>query len=264
MVRKPDGRELLSARKPDGRELLEVRDGEGRIAWEAIPDDDPIGSPSAFWAFDEGSGSTLADHEGSRDGTIFGAAWIHGGSSHQFSGDGYGGAFLTFDGTDDYVDLGSFEFPNTNQNFTFVTWLYFGDAGGGSQSALGSDNSAWLHHSGSENRLYCRSTREVSPRPTVIPEADLQGDTWYMAWMRRDGDILSGGYNDVGEVGSGDVSGSTQADEAYTFGARPDPEPPDLTQAFEGGIDYAVAYDYVLSDSDLATLYSNTRDNYTE
>ena len=51
----------------------------------------------AEWHFDEGVGSVLADSSGNgNDGVIHGATWVEG---------TYGGA-LSFDGVDDYVDVG--------------------------------------------------------------------------------------------------------------------------------------------------------------
>jgi len=51
------------------------------------------------WDTDEGSGSTLTDTIGSLDGSINGATWT--------TGEGTGGVYLDYDGTDDFVDFGS-------------------------------------------------------------------------------------------------------------------------------------------------------------
>ena len=60
----------------------------------------------AYWDFDEGTGSTAHDSENGYDGVINGATWTTGVS----------GNALSFDGTDDYVEVNcetgtSFNFP---------------------------------------------------------------------------------------------------------------------------------------------------------
>lgn len=59
----------------------------------AIPD-----SAIHRWKYSEGSGTTTADSIGTADGTINGATWV--------SGTWQGGNALSFDVTDDYVDVG--------------------------------------------------------------------------------------------------------------------------------------------------------------
>ena len=63
----------------------------------------PINAPSrglmAYWAFDEGSGTTAGDSSGhGYDGTIVGATWVSHSSGHA----------LEFDGTNDYVQMDAY------------------------------------------------------------------------------------------------------------------------------------------------------------
>ena len=51
------------------------------------------------WNTDEAEGTTLTDAIGELDGTINGATWT--------SGEGAGDVYLSYDGTDDYTDLGA-------------------------------------------------------------------------------------------------------------------------------------------------------------
>jgi len=71
---------------------------------------EPIPNLIAHWTFDEGSGTTAYDSVGDNHGTIYGAQWTTG----QIDG------ALSFDGVDDYVDIG-----NINENgYTILFWMY--------------------------------------------------------------------------------------------------------------------------------------------
>lgn len=59
----------------------------------------PVGTPFAWWPMDEGSGSTVADNEGTHDGAWNGSGWT--------SGTWIGDYALDGDGTDDYIDTTS-------------------------------------------------------------------------------------------------------------------------------------------------------------
>jgi len=85
-------------------------------------------TPLAIFHFDEGSGSTASDSSGNNyDGTTNGNPVWKIDSSECISGN-----CLEFDGTDDYVDLGSanesaFDFPDTQ--FTIAGWVKFNGLG---------------------------------------------------------------------------------------------------------------------------------------
>ncbi|MHC4456605.1 MAG: LamG-like jellyroll fold domain-containing protein, partial [Planctomycetota bacterium] len=68
------------------------------------------GTAVAYWRFDEGSGSTAHDLVGGNDGTIYGAQWTTG---------KIGGA-LSFDGINDYVDLGDLDLSGS---FSLAFWM---------------------------------------------------------------------------------------------------------------------------------------------
>jgi hypothetical protein len=69
----------------------------------------------ASYSFDEGSGTMLTDSSGnSNDGTINGATWTTG---------KYGGG-LSFDGIDDFIDLGTFDLTSWNSMSAFA-WVKF-------------------------------------------------------------------------------------------------------------------------------------------
>ncbi|MHC4160308.1 MAG: LamG domain-containing protein, partial [Planctomycetota bacterium] len=69
----------------------------------------------SFWEFDEGSGATAYDSAGDNDGTVYGATWTTG----KFDG------ALSFDGTDDYVNVSHSNGlnPGTWWSFTVCGWI---------------------------------------------------------------------------------------------------------------------------------------------
>lgn len=71
----------------------------------------------SHWKFDEGSGTTAYDSAGSNDGTVYGATWTT----------GHIEGALSFDGADDYVDVGdpideSLDFGAAN-SFSISAWI---------------------------------------------------------------------------------------------------------------------------------------------
>jgi hypothetical protein len=73
------------------------------------------GGPVAQWKFDEGSGTSAKDAtDNNNDGTISGATWTSG----KF------GSALSFDGTDDYVNIStSSSIDDAFSNITIVAWI---------------------------------------------------------------------------------------------------------------------------------------------
>jgi len=76
------------------------------------------GAPVAQWKFDEGSGSTAYDStENNNDATIYDATWTTG---------KYGSA-LSFDGVNDYVNIGNPASLQLTSSFTAEGWMYIRD-----------------------------------------------------------------------------------------------------------------------------------------
>jgi parallel beta-helix repeat protein len=67
----------------------------------------------AYWKFDEGSGTIAYDSAGTNDGTIYGSNWVTG----QVRG------ALSFDGVDDYVDVGNDSSLMTTGDLTIIAWI---------------------------------------------------------------------------------------------------------------------------------------------
>ncbi|MCK4785097.1 MAG: PD40 domain-containing protein, partial [Desulfobacteraceae bacterium] len=73
----------------------------------------PGPGPIAQWKFDEGSGATAYDSAGTNDGTIYGATWTTG----KIDG------ALSFDGSNDYVDVGNDSSLMTTGDLTICAWI---------------------------------------------------------------------------------------------------------------------------------------------
>ncbi|MEK7449402.1 MAG: fibronectin type III domain-containing protein [Planctomycetota bacterium] len=70
----------------------------------------PSGNLVAHWKFDETAGTTAADASGNaNNGTVYGTTWS--------------GGTLSFDGTDDYVNMGDVTFLDSATNCTIECWF---------------------------------------------------------------------------------------------------------------------------------------------
>ena len=157
-------------------------------------------SPISYWQFDEGSGITAYDFIGGNDGTIYGAEWTTG---------QVGGA-LSFDGLDDYVELGSpanlDDLPL--DNFTVSAWIY------------DKHNAAtiWGTIIGSEDRHYGWSFRTFS---NAEGDRSLNFQVWYSTTFARswssDGTILQNTWHHVAAV----WDANTKTAKLYIDGIEP-------------------------------------------
>lgn len=68
----------------------------------------------SHWKFDEGSGSTAVDSEGSNDGTINGAT---------YTTDAERGTVLSFDGSNDYIDVGDNSELANQKPMSHAVWI---------------------------------------------------------------------------------------------------------------------------------------------
>jgi hypothetical protein len=129
----------------------------------------------AWWKFDEGSGTIATDSVGDNNGTIIGATWTTG---------QVGGA-LSFDGVDDYVDVGdpadgSLDFGT--ENFSISAWVKQSDLGtfGGVFSKTSVTNGlGYGLHIEDENRFYFRTGIAGWDKTAVTSNTSISTDTWY-------------------------------------------------------------------------------------
>ncbi len=85
---------------------------------DATPRTNNVASPEyadrlAYWSFDEGFGSAVADDVGSYDGVVQGATWT----------DGISGSCLFFDGEDDHVEIPDSTAVSFENGLTMEAWV---------------------------------------------------------------------------------------------------------------------------------------------
>ena len=103
--------DFQGASKISEKDNVTISKGGVELEW-AEPD--PDSSTVALWHMNEGSGSTIKDASGNQnDGTINGATWVSG---------RFGNA-LKFDGSHDYIDVGTDSSLDLHQTFTVSAWI---------------------------------------------------------------------------------------------------------------------------------------------
>jgi hypothetical protein len=217
-------------------------------------------SPIAYWKFDEGTGTTAKDSTSSAlTGTISGASW-------QTEDLCVSNKCLNFDGTDDYVDIGSPSSLNFNQqDFTIESWFltrqssdgnifsksneaggtrhyYFGVSSNGFMSVEARDNGA------SGGNVVC----------TITGTTDLRDNKWHHAVLSFD-DTGSGTtctlYVDGRQIGTNSTAFRIASDASQPYIGRIADG-----QYFKGKIDQLKVYNYALSSSQALANY-NARAN---
>jgi len=201
----------------------------------------------AHWAFDEGSGDTAYDSAGSNDGFIYGAQWA-------------GGA-LTFDGANDYVDMGDSVKSDLGTSYTISAWIKADDVVANNviaayrQSSLSNPSVLFqLDHYDADARFIVRD--DSGNIAQVICSNAITAGIWYHVAGMRDGDTLNLYVNGV-SVGSetqtfGTINSNNLKVGAHQFGGNP-------PGAFFGGtIDDVRIYDRSLSGGEIEELYQET------
>ncbi len=140
-----------------------------------------LGDLVAHWPMDEGSGDTTADLTGNgHDGTLKdGVAWettdVH-----------VGAAALSFDGTDDYVEVPDHDALDLSDEFTITAWIKLSDAGISGRRPIVSkevspdSNRGWefkVNNGQLAMQLY--STAADEGKLTITGSATLQAGEWY-------------------------------------------------------------------------------------
>jgi hypothetical protein len=144
---------------------------------------DPNNDPAllGWWAFEEGTGTTVADLSGNgNDGTLTnGPQWV----------EGYFGGGLQFDGSDDYVDTGNAE---DLAQWTICCWVK-GAAAPASTSPTGPVHREanyqinWNHSTDSFRNA---AALNVGGTWYSASHGTLEGDTWYHLAATYDGTSL--------------------------------------------------------------------------
>jgi hypothetical protein len=159
----------------------------------------PLGiNPVGYWRFNDGSGSTLSDEQGSRwrteyPGTINGATWTSGGGVTAATGD----HALSFNGSSDYVDCGNppwytgLYYDSYNvywyPEFTWSAWVYLNN---------NSDQIFIMHGSGANgNGAYMNLYQDK-----LTISVGQNGGGTFQAWAGV-GDLGTGAWHHIVAVG---------------------------------------------------------------
>lgn len=117
VINNDSGIELYGTGNPDISNCIFYNNIDGDLSrceakYSYVQSDNMEGLVS-YWKLDDGSGIIASDSQGSNVGTIVGAAWTT----------GQVGSALTFDGVDDYVDLGNSSSLKQPLPVTISAWI---------------------------------------------------------------------------------------------------------------------------------------------
>ncbi|WP_152422244.1 LamG-like jellyroll fold domain-containing protein [Natrialba asiatica] len=216
----------------------------------AVPDTIPDDS-IAQWNLDEGNGSTAGDSQGSNDWSLNGPTWT---SGSQY----YSGETLDFGG-DDYATLSEISSVSVNSEFTVSFWVTLDD--------VSSTSTLFSHHISGSNRVTIGVSNSTSG---AIETALYDGSTFLfddyfpsdsyntgeriMVTLTWDGSSSGSFYlNTTAATNSGSNASTTGNYSGYVIGST------DTGQEFlNGSVDFAIAYDWKLSDTEVSDLYDET------
>ena len=200
----------------------------------------------AWWKFDEGEGTIAYDSAGNNNGTIFGATWITG----KLDG------ALSFDGSNDYVDM-----ADTVQNFletsyTVSAWI--------KTNTVSSDNaiSAYRHsvevyplifqlNQNNEDIYFSVRDNSLNIAQAVYPDA-ITTNTWYHVAGVREDNTVNVYVNGIGGIADLETIGAINSNNlkigALQFGGNPP------LNYFDGIIDDVKIFDIALSEEEIQEL----------
>ena len=201
----------------------------------------------ALWHFDESDGTIAPDSSGTNDGTLTNmddlTCWVS----------GMFGQALSFDGGDDYVDLGNNVFSNVNlAAYTFEAWIKIASLDG-VERRIFDDEGGLRPDLSSANRL--RAVHWDGAVRIVEWATSPSVDTWYYVVQRYDGSYLRL-YINGSEVGNPVSCGAwtpDSYDRAVRIGASWHPT---SGRHWKGLIDEVRIWDRALSGAEIAYNYS--------
>ena len=210
--------------------------------------------PVAHWKLDDGAGTTAIDSEGSNDGTLVnGPTWVA----------GQLGDALHFDGSNDYVDAGTFDVSGSG--LTLIGWfnadtIPTSDPRIISKANGTNESDTWwqLSAADSGSNRYLRLRAKAGGTTTTFADSsvNLLPGQWYLAagtYTAATGDMKL--YLDGVEIASGShaVGGPVDTDPAVPvwIGANGT-----AARFFEGVLDDVRVYDKALSAGEIGDLFA--------
>ena len=211
----------------------------------SIPDVSSI----AHWPLDESSGTTAADISGSNDGTLVnGPVWL--------PSTGRIGGALEFDGSNDYVDIGTMDIP-AGTGMTIAMWVRL-DASSGSARLIskatgaGEQDHYWMISTQFGTSVRFRLKAGGSTTTLVSPANQLVLGEWVHVAVTYDQSDMRI-YVDGGQVAITSKSGAVDVNPAV--GAAMGDQPSGAgSDPFNGALDEVRIYDRALSGAEVALL----------
>ncbi|UCG50578.1 MAG: PKD domain-containing protein, partial [Candidatus Latescibacterota bacterium] len=209
-----------------------------------------VGGPIAYWMLDESDGTTAVDSVGSNHGTLNnGPVW-------RPSGGKINGA-LEFDGSDDYVDLGTMD-VSTGSGISIVLWFRADDFdqhdGRFISKAVGpvGDDHYWMVSTVDSTGLRFRVKTGGVTTTLSTATGEIQAGEWYHVAATYDGANMRIYKNAVvvaetgktGKVDSDPGAGVALGNQPPVAGGRP----------FDGLLDDVRVYDRGLDSTEVALL----------
>ena len=228
--------------------------------------------PVGWWAFDEDAGSTAADNIGSNNGTLNNMTdddWVNGNLGNS----------LDFDGINDHVVIGDFDYTNANSDFSMCIWFKIDDVEYGgydgrykyifSHGQFNTNNSLNVYIGGPEspsNPEKIRTAFRLSNGIGLTETADtdpLADGLWHMYAITYSSDDGVKIYIDGNPAGSySDIKGSSFDPTTYIFvGGRCDLNVDRFygnPTENDGLLDDLRIYDYALSPDVVAAIYNDS------
>jgi hypothetical protein len=213
----------------------------------AIPD-----SGVSRWEFDDDSDTTTAiDSWSGYDGSINGASYIT---------DSYeGGAALSFDGTDDYVSVGTNADLEEGTTFSCSVWIRTNASVGNSDRYIGKQEGSgnfygwWLTFDPNSNRTarFSVRTSDTGTDTRIAGTTALNDGVWHHVVGAYDANGDQVLYVDGSSENSAAADGGTASTTAsMEMGRREDGSYP-----YPGDVDDARFYDKALSSAEVQNLY---------
>ncbi len=212
-----------------------------------------------WWNFNEGSGTTARDISGyDNHGNIIGATYVEGVP-------GTGGTALEFNGSSDYVYLGTkTESPEIfpREEITIAGWYYLYSVGGGSvfNNAVDCHSSYEIQERGDARWRFYINVEDLSWRSCRADNVVVESEKWHYVV----GSYKSNGFHQIyidGELGNtcgpynkliSDPGSNHTRIGSMSGGGR----------WFHGLIDDVRIYSRALTASEIQTLYTQTKDKY--
>ena len=209
-----------------------------------------------YWSFDEGEGGTAYDYSGyDNHGTIYGAAWVD---------EGISGHALSFDGDEDYVDLGN-DPSLYADSMSIGEWVRLASFGTGSSTTNDGSygDGEWgmdIHLKYSGEAVASVGSGSDNHRISVLSEACLNVGEWY---------FLVCTYSDADRTLKLYIDGDLVGENSWVYSLDHHPSlkwyigawsqsfiyPMD-PHYYHGIIDEVRIYDRVLSPEEIQELYS--------